>query len=146
VAERLEGQVNVAAVDVPANRDLGTRFEIKGFPTILLLSKGKVYTFKGRRSLDDIVEFATSGYQIQSPEEVPPQLGFFGEIFHLFRQSYKQARKDILNGQYFTPNVIYVVLPVIFILLLLILIFLPIPEPSSADIRKRLEQEAKKVE
>ncbi len=77
MADELKDIVNVAKVDVMSNRDLGTRFEIEGsfqifvivcgdalcfafaltgFPTLKLLSHGKVYTFRGRRSKDEIVE------------------------------------------------------------------------------------------
>lgn len=143
MAERLEGEVNVASVDVPANRDLGTRFEIKGFPTILFLSKGKVYQFKGRRNLEDIVEFVKTGYLIQQPEDVPPAPGMFGEVYLLALQTYKQARKDILAKNYFTPAVIYVVLPVIFLIMLLFVILVPVPGPDPEVIRKKYEAEMK---
>lgn len=72
VAAALVGTVNVAKVDVTANRDLGTRFEIKGFPTLKLLSKGKVYDYKGRRTEEELIDFARGGYQIQSAEDVAP--------------------------------------------------------------------------
>jgi thioredoxin-like negative regulator of GroEL len=49
VASKLAGEVNIAKVDVPANQDLGRRFEIKGFPTLKFFSKGKSYTYKGKR-------------------------------------------------------------------------------------------------
>lgn len=58
VATKLKGKVNVAKIDVTANRDLGTRFDIKGFPTIKMISKGQVYDYRGRRTVDDISNFA----------------------------------------------------------------------------------------
>jgi thioredoxin-like negative regulator of GroEL len=64
VATKLKGRVNVAKVDVTANRDLGTQFEIKGFPTIKFLSKGNVYDFRGRRSAADLVAFAVSESEV----------------------------------------------------------------------------------
>ena len=39
LATNLKGKVNVGKVDVPENRDLGSRFGIKGFPTIKFFSK-----------------------------------------------------------------------------------------------------------
>eukprot|EP01040_Poterioochromonas_malhamensis_P000957 gene957-1014_t len=91
VAEALKGEINVAKVDVTANREIGTRFEIKGFPTIKLLRKGKVYTFKGRRTVDDLVEFARGGFETYSAEEIQPPVGVFGEIGYIYRHAYKQA-------------------------------------------------------
>ena len=49
ISQSLVGEVNVAKVDVPANQDLGRRFDIKGFPTLKLFVKGKSYTYKGKR-------------------------------------------------------------------------------------------------
>ena len=34
LATEAKGQFHVGKVDVTENRDLGTRFEIKGFPTV----------------------------------------------------------------------------------------------------------------
>lgn len=142
VAEELkEAQINVGSVDVPANREIGTRFEIKGFPTIKLIKNGKVYTFKGRRTVSDIVEFAKSSFQIQEPEEVPPQTGFFGEITYVFRQAYKKARSDVTGGHFFTADVVLVSLPVIFIALVLLFVFIPIPTPVAPPVeREKVEK------
>ena len=60
VATKLKGRVNVAKIDVTGSRDLGSRFDIKGFPTLKFLSKGSVYDYKGRRSAEDISNFAVS--------------------------------------------------------------------------------------
>ena len=38
VATRLVGEINVAKVDASQDRSLATRFDIKGFPTVLFLS------------------------------------------------------------------------------------------------------------
>ena len=40
------GLVNVAEVDVTANRALGSRFEVKGFPTLLYFTKGTMYKYQ----------------------------------------------------------------------------------------------------
>ncbi len=131
VAEVLKGEINVAKVDVTGSRDLGTRFEIKGFPTIKLLSKGKVYTFKGKRTVDDLVEFSRGGYQVHSPEEVQPPLGMFGELGYIYNHAYKQATKDLKNGKFFTADVFLTFLPVIFVLLVALLLFAPTPAPPA---------------
>jgi len=135
VAEQLKGEVNVAKVDVTANRDIGTRFEIKGFPTIKFLSKGKVYTFKGRRSVEEIVEFVRNGYQVHSPEEVAPPLGVMGEIGYIYKHAYKQAVADMKRGKFFTVDMFLTFLPLIFVLLILLLVCLP--SPSSNPPKRR---------
>ncbi|CEG43083.1 protein disulfide-isomerase domain [Plasmopara halstedii] len=63
VADELKGEVNVAKVDVTDNAELGKRFGIRGFPTILHLSHGKSYKFTGPRTLNDLVAFARDGFK-----------------------------------------------------------------------------------
>lgn len=135
VASTLAGEVNVAKVDVTANRELGTRFEIKGFPTLKLFSKGKVYTFKGPRTEEKLIEFARGGYQIQSAEEVRPPMGVLGEISYIYGQAYKQASADLRAGKFFTINIFLTFLPLLFVGLLLLLIFAP--APASPPRRRR---------
>lgn len=126
VAVELRGVVSVARVDVMDNRDIGTRFGIKGFPTIALFSHGHIYKFQGRRSVEEIVEFARGGYQLHEPEVVPKELGLFGEFNIVFRHAYTEATKDLLDGNYKTINIFCVALPVIFGVLLLLVLFVPL--------------------
>jgi protein disulfide-isomerase-like protein len=132
VAKRLKGEVNVAKVDVPANRELGTRFDIKGFPSIVLLSKGKSYVYKGRRTVEDISEFARGGYQIHQPETVQPPAGIFGEIGHVYSHAYKQAGQDLRKGNFFTIDVFLTFLPLLFVILLVVVLFAPTPGPKKS--------------
>jgi thioredoxin domain-containing protein 5 len=144
VAESLKGEVNVAKVDVTANRELGTRFEIKGFPTIKLLSKGKVYTFKGRRAEKDLIEFARGGYQIHEAEVVNPPLGMFGEVMFVYRHAYKMAVKDLKERRFFTRNVFLAFLPALFVVSLLVLCLYPSPKyepPPKRRSRKEIVEE-----
>ena len=144
VAQELKGAVTVARVDVMSNRDVGTRFGIKGFPTIMLFSQGHMYTFKGRRSPEEIIEFARGGFQIHEPEIAPKEMGLFGELFLVSRHAYKEATKDLLNGDYYTANVFCIAMPIIFGVLLVIVLSIPFPaidrtsmEPHDRDNRSR---------
>jgi len=133
VANELKGEVNVAKVDVMANRDLGTRFDIKGFPMLLLLSKGHVYTFKGRRSQEELVDFARGGFQMHEPQKVRGELGLFGEIFLVYEHASKTAAQDIKNAKsirdIFTLDIFITSLPVLFVLMLIVIFLLPMPQP-----------------
>jgi hypothetical protein len=77
----LHAQVNVAEIDVTAARNIGTRFDVKGFPTLLLLRAGKVYKYKGRRVADDLVTFAQGGFSDSEPTDVPEPMGLLGPLF-----------------------------------------------------------------
>jgi thiol-disulfide isomerase/thioredoxin len=150
VAKELEGSVNVAKIDVMENRALGTRFEIKGerfvldsllvlflmfcssgFPTLKLISKGQVYSYKGRRSKDELVEFARGGYAISEPETVPGELGWFGEITQVYNHAYKQAAKDLKRGNYFTADVVLAIMPAAFLIIILLICLIPSPDPRA---------------
>jgi thioredoxin domain-containing protein 5 len=132
VAEELKGIVNVAKVDVMQSRDLGARFDIKGFPTLKLFSRGKIYTFEGRRSVEDLVAYAKGGFALQKPEAVPKEMGYFGDLIKTFKTAYKDASDDFLAGNYFTANLFLMVLPLIFGLIFVLLIMIPGgPEETS---------------
>ena len=131
--------MNVARVDIPANRDIGTRFEIRGFPTIKLIRQGKVYSFSGRRTVEAITEFATSGYLNVDSDDVPPEVGMFGEIKMVFRHAFKQAQADVKKGNYFTAVVFLISMPFIFVGLVLLIIFVPGPEPPKV-VKKPIQQ------
>ena len=78
LATEVKGQFHVGKVDVTENRDLGSRYDIKGFPTVskmvLLFLKlilgnqikffngGLVFDYKGSRTVGDFKKFATEGY------------------------------------------------------------------------------------
>lgn len=113
------------------SRDLGTRFEIKGFPTLKMLSKGKVYDYKGRRSPDAIIEFARGGFQTQQAVEVSAPLGMFGEVKYVYMQAYKQASKDLQAKNFFTMDVFLTFMPALFVLMMLLLLCTPVAAPSS---------------
>lgn len=53
---------HITQVDVTANPSLAKRFEIKGFPTLLFFSKGRVYKYPGGkewpRDTENLVKFA----------------------------------------------------------------------------------------
>ncbi|MES1911598.1 MAG: hypothetical protein MHM6MM_004008, partial [Cercozoa sp. M6MM] len=49
--------VRVAKVDATQNKALAQRFEIRGYPTLLLLKDGAVVPFRGDRSFQSVVDF-----------------------------------------------------------------------------------------
>ena len=143
VAQELTGITNVAKVDVMANRDLGTRFDIKGFPTVLFFSKGHLYTFKGKRTTEDLVEFVRGGYQVHEGASIPGELGYFGEIILVWKHAYKEAAKDLEAGNYFTVNVFLMVMPIIFAVAMLLVLFVPFSSPQIRAMEKAKAEAAK---
>ncbi|ORM40913.1 Thioredoxin domain-containing protein [Babesia sp. Xinjiang] len=80
-AKELKGVVNVADVDATRSPNVAKRFEIKGYPTIILIDKGRMYHYKhGERSTDRLVSFATHEYQKTISSPVPQPLTYTGMI------------------------------------------------------------------
>lgn len=62
-ATETKGVVNVAKVDVTQNRELGSKFNIKGFPTLKYFHDGQVYDYSGPRTVSSFKEFSVDkGY------------------------------------------------------------------------------------
>ncbi|TYZ60643.1 hypothetical protein PybrP1_004901 [[Pythium] brassicae (nom. inval.)] len=71
LAEELKGTANVAKVDVTENSELGKRFGIRGFPTLLFFHQGQVFKYAGARNVEELASFARGGYKSGTGEPVP---------------------------------------------------------------------------
>jgi thiol-disulfide isomerase/thioredoxin len=131
VALELKGIVNIAKVDVMESRDLGTRFDIKGFPTLKLFSRGQIYTYKGRRNVEDLIAFARGGFKEQEPEEIPKALGYVDSILKVFKESFAEAEKDFKDGNYFSTNIVLMFMPILFLATFALLIMSSAPPPTT---------------
>ncbi len=135
VLRNQEKPVNVAKVDVTANRGLGTRFDIKGFPTIKFFKQGKIYEYNGRRTKDAFVEYVNSGYQNAPNTEVPQMPTFFEQVKKSVSEPILAAYQDIQKGRYATPNVFLIAMP-LFVLVVLTFAMFAIPEPEPVQKKK----------
>ncbi|XP_952114.1 T. parva transmembrane protein 17 homologue, putative [Theileria annulata] len=81
LAKTLKGQVNVADVDVTRNLNLGKRFQIRGYPTLLLFHKGKMYQYEGgERTVEKLSEFALGEFKNVTGVPVPQPLSLFALV------------------------------------------------------------------
>ena len=128
VATELKGEVNVAKVDAAKERAIGSRFEIRGFPTILFLSHGQVYKYKGKRTKEALVEFAKGGYKtkVDEAQPIPEPKSALQEFTSIFTKAWSASMKDMQRGKFFTPNVLTVVMPTIFMVLMAIIVCIPV--------------------
>ncbi|KAK3282115.1 hypothetical protein CYMTET_10131 [Cymbomonas tetramitiformis] len=90
LAYELKDQVIVAKVDGTEAFNTMARFRkyglIKGFPTLLLFRDRKVYKYSGKRTLEALIEFATSGYKSDEALKVPGELGMVDKVLGLFKK------------------------------------------------------------
>ncbi|KNE72352.1 protein disulfide-isomerase domain [Allomyces macrogynus ATCC 38327] len=68
LGKALAGKMNVARIDADLDAALGSRFGIKGFPTIKLYRGGQTVEYRGPRTLQALYDYALSAVQ---PAPVP---------------------------------------------------------------------------
>lgn len=125
LATELRGVINVAKVDVTANRDIGRRFNISGFPTLRFLKHGMTYEYEGPRTVEDMKSFALEGYKTSRSYKTPEPKGYMDELMDELQRFIRRALQDIRSGNYFSPPVVLVFFPVLMVLLMLISCILP---------------------
>lgn len=65
------GVLGMLQVDATANSATAGRFDVQGYPTVVLVSGGRKYEFKGSRSVDDLVAFATVAAALHTAQHCP---------------------------------------------------------------------------
>lgn len=78
--EKLAGAVgsprlHVGKLDATVEIATARRFDIRGFPSIRMLSKGRLYEYNGPRSLDALSAFARGGFKDGKGVAVPAPAG-----------------------------------------------------------------------
>uniref|UniRef100_M4BCW7 Thioredoxin domain-containing protein n=1 Tax=Hyaloperonospora arabidopsidis (strain Emoy2) TaxID=559515 RepID=M4BCW7_HYAAE len=104
VADELKGEVNVAKVDVTEHPELGQRFGIRGFPTILHFSHGKSYKFGSQRTLDELLLFARGGFEQVDGQVVAAAPG----LMDFASQQLLQVKQDFVTLLATKKNVLLV--------------------------------------
>lgn len=71
LAQHLDDKVNVAQVDATQYGDLANAWGVQGFPTLLFIASGKVYTYKGPRTVAALEDWAQDGWKSADGERLP---------------------------------------------------------------------------
>jgi len=71
LANAQKGKINVAKVDCTVEKEVCARYSIRGYPTIKFIHEGKVYDYRGGRTLDAFAEFGTTGYTSATGTPLP---------------------------------------------------------------------------
>ncbi|CAJ1382235.1 unnamed protein product [Effrenium voratum] len=95
LAAKLQGQVALAKVDATAEEGLAYKYDVAGYPTLVLIVDGERYNFRGARTLEALEAFALGGYK-EAPQERyessevfggPNVLGLGGDLDEAVRSS-----------------------------------------------------------
>ena len=95
LAEKIGHKVNIAKVNIDDSPNIAERFDIGGFPTLMLFSRGKYYHYTdSNRTLTALEHFATKGY-MKVPEEsqgvVPKELTSMGFAIKVLEKFYEET-------------------------------------------------------
>merc|ERR1719422_2709485 len=71
LAGRLSGVAQVAKVDATKAKQLTDEWDVEGYPTLKLIAQGKVYTYSGKRTADDLEAWARGGWRESAAENLP---------------------------------------------------------------------------
>jgi len=71
-ATALKGKVNVGKVDCTVEKDVCSRFGVRGYPTLKFVSKNQVYDYRGERTKAALTVFAEGEFQSGAASPVPP--------------------------------------------------------------------------
>mmetsp|Transcript_22581 Transcript_22581/g.51185 ORF Transcript_22581/g.51185 Transcript_22581/m.51185 type:complete len:140 (-) Transcript_22581:83-502(-) len=88
----------IAKVDATIERYLSGRFKIKGFPSLLMFSKGQMITYQGDRSYDDLLVFVKGGFRKVGGEPVPKgtkEMGALEQAWNMFDVTIKRDMDSI---------------------------------------------------
>lgn len=81
-AKDLKGEINVGYIDASNNPFTAQRFNISGYPTLILVRQGRAYEHKGSRYWKDLVRFARLEWEQVDSFEIPPAHGTFDEFVY----------------------------------------------------------------
>ncbi|CAE7367972.1 unnamed protein product [Symbiodinium necroappetens] len=118
LAKKVQGQVNVGKVDCTESQYLSNMFDVRGFPTLKLISKGRVYGFSGRRSLENLEPWALQGSSERAGARSPAgwdvaqrDLSFVGRPAEMALASGRQSRAAESEGSEAHEEALFRILP-----------------------------------
>eukprot|EP00586_Coscinodiscus_wailesii_P013498 CAMPEP_0172514422 /NCGR_PEP_ID=MMETSP1066-20121228/259951_1 /TAXON_ID=671091 /ORGANISM="Coscinodiscus wailesii, Strain CCMP2513" /LENGTH=138 /DNA_ID=CAMNT_0013295077 /DNA_START=336 /DNA_END=752 /DNA_ORIENTATION=+ len=85
----------MAKIDASKYRKTGSRFEVRGFPTLIYFADRKMYKYTGNRDVESLFEFATNGYKTQEGLVVPKPPSFIEEMVNDIRKTFRDSDMSI---------------------------------------------------
>jgi len=101
---------NVGKVDCTVESDICSRFEVRGYPSLIYLKGNTVYMYKNARQLTNLIQYTVDGYLAEdaASKEMPKKLTFsekmqkyaaefFKELGNLVRSLFRKIGMDHLD-------------------------------------------------
>lgn len=100
LGEELHRNINIASVDATVETETAKRFEIKGYPTLLLLADKKLYKFQGERDLETLKSFALGDYKEEKGQEIPPPRSLWDKLEEVIAETSKNVNWGMVERDY----------------------------------------------
>mmetsp|Transcript_54013 Transcript_54013/g.150214 ORF Transcript_54013/g.150214 Transcript_54013/m.150214 type:complete len:232 (+) Transcript_54013:97-792(+) len=101
----LAGKARVGKVDATKERRVAGEYEIKGFPTLILIAKGSMYSYEGRRDAESMAAWASGEYLKASAERLPKHKGIVDHAVKALKE-YMSSAMQVLH---FMPSLVFLV-------------------------------------
>jgi len=92
LSKALSGKVNVGTVDCDDNSEVKGRFSVPGYPTFMLLKNGKMYPYKGPRTVEAWTKFIDEGYKTVEGETIPTEASVLRNTVKEFKNFFEQLK------------------------------------------------------
>ncbi|RHY28192.1 hypothetical protein DYB32_006157 [Aphanomyces invadans] len=100
-------KIHVGMVDANEHVSLRSRFRIKTYPTVMVFAQGKMYKFRGSRTVQDLMAFAQGGYLSSDVDgsAVPPPVKLFdpsqSHVVELVPETFDAVTQVETGGDWF---------------------------------------------
>lgn len=96
-AKKSGDNVSFAKVDASKERLTSWRFKAKKVPLLLLVSGGRVKTYKGADSEEDLYRYASGGHKVDKGRSLPGELGFISKHLTKLESAMKFISSNTLS-------------------------------------------------
>lgn len=95
-------------IDATENTVSARRFNVRGYPTVLMLSHGKMYKYDGKRTKKAITEWADGGFKDTDSEDVPANPNMWEALVGDVFAEFDVLKKDMSTLFRFKKNALIV--------------------------------------
>jgi len=109
LATQLKGKINVAKVDCTTEMSTcSKRFGIRGYPTVKYYADGKLFDYKGDRSLDHLTKFANEEYKNGESAPFPVAPSAAEKVQDQTAQTVKNIENQLKDKIWFAMAAVFV--------------------------------------
>lgn len=108
LGDEVSGDIHVAKIDATKNPAQAVRYQVRGYPTLILVKGDKYYVYSGERKIDQFLAFASEGWKsatARDPQDGPRTPSFIEEQIDMLVKDFQELfkfKKNIIAIVFFT--------------------------------------------